>query len=126
VEKHVEDDLLGRYPELFRQSKQNPVGVPYWGVQCEVGWLPLIDRLCSKIQGRINNLESSQVTIVQIKEKDGSLSISHLMAMITFAVSLTWHRSSRIVFVKFVGAQDLKRDCSLAGSRRLARAARRN
>ncbi|ANI32464.1 hypothetical protein ACTJJT_25640 [Pseudomonas sp. 22373] len=78
MEKRDEDDLIGRYSELFRQSKRNPVGVPYWGVQCEVGWLPLIDRLCSKIQGRINNLESSQVTIVQIKEKDGSLSISHL------------------------------------------------
>jgi len=41
VEKGAENDLLGRYPELFRQSKQNPVGVGYWGVECEVGWLPL-------------------------------------------------------------------------------------
>ncbi|MBA1219331.1 hypothetical protein G7017_00280 [Pseudomonas fulva] len=80
VEKGAENDLLGRYPELFRQSKQNPVGVGYWGVECEVGWLPLIDRLCSKIQNRTNNLKSPQVTISKIKEKDGSLRISQLDA----------------------------------------------
>lgn len=78
MEKRLEDDLIGRYPELFRQSKQNPVGVPYWGLQCGVGWLPLVDKLCSAIQDRINNMKSLQVTIIQIKEKDGSLRISHL------------------------------------------------
>lgn len=78
MEKRIEDDLIGRYPELFRQSRQNPVGIPYWGLQCDVGWLPLIERMCSKIQGRINNLESPQVTIIQIKEKGGSLRISHI------------------------------------------------
>ncbi|HDS1693556.1 hypothetical protein ICJ54_24955 [Pseudomonas asiatica] len=77
MEKRDEDELIGRYSELFRQSAQNPVGVPYWGVQCDVGWYPLIDRLCSKIQGRINNLKSPEVTIIQIKEKDGSLRVSY-------------------------------------------------
>jgi len=40
----------------------------------------LIDRLCSKIQNRTNNLKSPQVTISKIKEKDGSLRISQLDA----------------------------------------------
>lgn len=77
MEIRVEDDLIDRYPEIFQQSKQNPLGIPYRGIQCDVGWFPLIDRLCSKIQGRVNNQKSKQVTIMQIKEKDGSLRISY-------------------------------------------------
>lgn len=77
MERRVEDDFIARYPDLFRQSTENPVGVHYWGIECEQGWLPLLDALCSLIQARINNQKTRQVTIRQIKEKFGDLRISY-------------------------------------------------
>ena len=47
-----------------------------WGIQVGVGWLPIIDELCSKIQQLIDNKSIDSFQFEEIKEKYGSLRIT--------------------------------------------------
>jgi hypothetical protein len=72
-----EDEILSRFPELLSQSKENPLGVEHWGIECFSGWYPLVDKMCRQIQAHINNEKTPQVTITRIKEKFGCLRVSY-------------------------------------------------
>jgi hypothetical protein len=67
-----EKRLTEKYPLMFSQ--------PYGGVACGEGWWPIIEELCSSIQGHINWRNRQlvgpgipQVVVSQIKEKFGGL-----------------------------------------------------
>ena len=56
-----------RFPQMFSH--------PYGGFCVGEGWWPIIEELCSNIQGHINWQKGKcpQVTVAQIKEKFGGL-----------------------------------------------------
>lgn len=65
-----EKRLTEKYPLMFSQ--------PYGGIAVGEGWWPIIEELCSSIQGHINwrnkfGPSVPQVTVDQIKEKFGGL-----------------------------------------------------
>lgn len=72
----LENKLYKKFPKIFRQ-KDLPMSQTCmcWGIACGDGWYPLIDTLCSLIQGRCNakELNCPQVEAAQIKEKFGTL-----------------------------------------------------
>lgn len=67
--------FIKNYPLLFAQSKENPLGIPYWGIECGKGWFKLLERLCRQAQGRVDSRKIEQVVFQQIKEKYGKLRI---------------------------------------------------
>lgn len=70
------EEFLSNYPALFACSRSNPVGVPYWGIECGPGWHPLLKCLCKKAQARVEECGIEQVVFQRVKEKFGALSIS--------------------------------------------------
>lgn len=61
--------FIKNYPLLFAQSEENPLGIPYWGIECGKGWFKLLERLCRQVQARVDNRAIEQVVFQQIKEK---------------------------------------------------------
>jgi hypothetical protein len=61
--KHMEE----RFPMMFAGK--------YGGFACGEGWWPILEELCSNIQGHIDwqKGKCTQVTVAQIKEKFGGL-----------------------------------------------------
>lgn len=72
---NANEDFISKYPFLFAQSDGNPLGVPYWGIECGPGWYLLLERLCSQVQSRVDNHKIEQVVFRQIKEKFGALRV---------------------------------------------------
>lgn len=61
--------LIEKYPTIF------PANDKFY-IECGNGWYDLLDVLCSSIQSHINRIvssESSQIAVLQIKEKFGGL-----------------------------------------------------
>jgi hypothetical protein len=76
----LEQQLVSKYPELFKQYGGNPQETCLaFGIECGDGWYNIIDTLCDAIQSEvkwINRLWSHfnySCTAVQVKEKYGSL-----------------------------------------------------
>lgn len=67
--------LLEKYPKLFARTQENsPYSIALFGPECQDGWFHIIDTLCRRIQGHIdNNKKEFQPVIAQIKEKFGTL-----------------------------------------------------
>jgi len=75
MNKENTEYLWNKYPKIF-QDKNADIRtslIPF-GFECHDGWFWLIDRLCSSIQGYIDNNNKEQVIATQVKEKFGSLS----------------------------------------------------
>lgn len=74
-----EKRLKEKHPTLFKLLHEpRTQGVPMWSIQrgfeTHLGWFPLIESLCEKIQGELDKLEdNSEFYVVQIKEKFGGL-----------------------------------------------------
>ncbi|MEK2607961.1 hypothetical protein WLF18_02415 [Pseudomonas shirazensis] len=71
------EHFIKNYPLLFAQSEENPLGIPYWGMECGRGWFRLLERLCRQAQSHIDNKKCAQVVFHQIKEKYGKLCIHY-------------------------------------------------
>lgn len=70
----LENKLYSDYPELFIQRTLPMTQTCMcWGINCNDGWYNLIDNLCKEIQDYIDNTNSEQVEVVQLKEKFGTL-----------------------------------------------------
>lgn len=66
--------LCQRYPALFAErtlpATDSAMGR---GFECGDGWFPIIDQLCSLIDWNVAHGEMPTVSVVQVKEKFGSL-----------------------------------------------------
>lgn len=88
------EELIGKYTDLFLNTRVNWEPIGAYGIQCDKGWLDILDVLCSKIEQHQNNLKANNdyhwkeygepsykyfrykpVRFTQIKEKFGSLTI---------------------------------------------------
>ena len=65
------DDFAKRMEEQFPKM----FATSYGGFACGEGWWPILEELCSNIQGHIDwqKGKCTQVTVAQIKEKFGGL-----------------------------------------------------
>ncbi|HDS1796967.1 MULTISPECIES: hypothetical protein [Pseudomonas] len=72
---NVNEDFISKYPLLFAQSEVNPLGVPYWGIECGAGWHLILEKLCRQVQSHVDNQKVEQVVFRQIKEKYGALRV---------------------------------------------------
>ena len=92
MNSNLEKKLYDNYPELFFTfNDMNPQLSLMWGIECEDGWYNIIDSLCQQIvkpyREKFNKAKNEKEyekaiynsnvipTIVQIKEKWGSLRI---------------------------------------------------
>lgn len=75
----TEDDIITKYPKIFKQYVGNPGGVNW---EIPRGWIKVIDWMCGTIQGYVDGYVShskdgewrpQQVVCTQIKEKWGGL-----------------------------------------------------
>ena len=80
--KELRTSILEKYSGLFPEASQTPGTRPrtWWGFQCDDGWLPLIDDFCRLVQYNFTRQskqfpETKQPTIVQVKEKFGTLRV---------------------------------------------------
>jgi len=98
------EQLIQKYPKIFKQYEGNPGMVNWFGVPD--GWLPIIDKLCGSIQSYIDRytrytkegpIKPAQVTCTQMKEKFGGLRFyaentdDHVEGMIMMAEYLCDH-----------------------------------
>jgi hypothetical protein len=73
-QKLTEKDILEKYPKIFRQKDLSMQQTCMcWGLECNSGWYPLIDKLCEMLQWDIDNNEYPQIEATQVKEKFGTL-----------------------------------------------------
>lgn len=70
MNEKLESKLYEKYPKIFMSDSD----ISFWGIECDDGWYDLIDELCAIIQNWNNNKsEIDQITVIQIKEKFGTL-----------------------------------------------------
>ncbi len=51
----LEQKLYNKYPKLFSQKKASIMqSCMFWGIEADDGWFEIIDRMCSVIQGYVN------------------------------------------------------------------------
>jgi hypothetical protein len=76
----TQQQLIEKYPKIFKRYTGNPMGVNWSGVPD--GWLPIVDKLCGSIQDYVDNTydwingekeAKGQVRCTQMKEKFGGL-----------------------------------------------------
>lgn len=72
MREELDDLIYQRYPSLFGARSQPESGMA-WGFTCGDGWFDLIDTLCNEIQCWTADGSMPPVTVVQVKEKFGSL-----------------------------------------------------
>jgi len=98
----TKQELIQKYPKIFLSEDVDPrYPFPMFGIECNDGWLPLLDRLCSNLQWNTdkNNSEGKypQIKVTQCKEKFGGLrfyvqgATEHQYGMIDLAESLSYH-----------------------------------
>lgn len=87
---------MAKYPKIFIQQDLPVTHTAMcWGLDCGVGWYPLIDALCAQLQFDIDNNKQPQIEATQVKEKFGMLrfyvngSTDRQEAMIDFAEYLS-------------------------------------
>lgn len=73
----LDKKLCEKYPEIFvnRHGDMRETAM-VWGFECEDGWNPLIDHLCSEIQHHLKynaKKGTPQFVCDQVKEKFGTL-----------------------------------------------------
>lgn len=70
------EELIAKYPELFKQVHlpENQTCM-CWGICCDKGWYPIIDKLCAALMGCAEDEETDPPSFSQIKEKFGLLRI---------------------------------------------------
>jgi hypothetical protein len=75
----LENKLFETYPIIFKE-KDMPMSETCmcWGCECDDGWYPLINDLCSKLQ-IFYEKHQLEVNFVQVKEKYGTLRIYYNM-----------------------------------------------
>jgi hypothetical protein len=94
MRKELEEQLYRRYPALFADRAlpltESAMGR---GFCCGDGWFWLIDTLCASIQWRVDHCGMPPVSVVQVKEKCGSLRFYYrggddvTQGMVTMAVA---------------------------------------
>ena len=96
MNKELQDELFGRYPAIFVENNLAPNESALGrGVECDDGWLTLIETLCRVLQAETNQVEAPQVVATQIKEKFGTLRFrvrnasERQRAMIEFAEAMS-------------------------------------
>ncbi|QUG87670.1 hypothetical protein GR140_02500 [Pseudomonas putida] len=72
---NASEDFIKNYPMIFAQSRENPLGVHYWGIECGSGWFGLLEALCERVQAHVDHQKIEQVVFKQVKEKFGDLRI---------------------------------------------------
>ena len=66
-------ELTKKYPKLF-SAEGNPSPYGERGVECGEGWHDLLDTLCARIQGYVDQTDDIEQPLVeQVKEKFGTL-----------------------------------------------------
>lgn len=72
----LENSFRGRYPELFRHLRTDPMSVPLGrGIEVEDGWFDLIDRLCRDLTEELGRNPDPDFCLEQVKQKFGVLRV---------------------------------------------------
>ncbi|NDC30845.1 MAG: hypothetical protein EBZ58_07930 [Bacteroidetes bacterium] len=60
MKQELEEQLYNKYPKLFKQRKLPMTQTAMcFGLECGSGWFDIVDRMCSLIQGHIDQSRSS-------------------------------------------------------------------
>lgn len=75
MREELEQQLVKKYPELFRGKDKPPTeSLMCFGCECSDGWFDIIDRACALIVNHMKyRPECPAVEFTQIKEKFGTL-----------------------------------------------------
>ena len=74
-----DDAFYAKFPHLFADVLAGTKSVsPFtdWGIECGIGWRPLLEKLCKKLEAMVVAMPKEQrkdVVVTQIKQKFGSL-----------------------------------------------------
>lgn len=74
-----EDAFYARFPHLFADVLTGTTSVSPltdWGIECGVGWRPLLEKLFKKLEAMVARLPKEQrkdVVVTQVKQKAGAL-----------------------------------------------------
>ena len=61
MRKELDEELCKKYPKIFRDRHGDMRSTAMcWGFDCGDGWYNLIDKMCSVIQGHINNTRAQR------------------------------------------------------------------
>ncbi|WP_338928192.1 hypothetical protein WDZ11_00270 (plasmid) [Roseomonas mucosa] len=91
------DALAARHPMLAREQRDES-SYQWWGLECGLGWVPLLDAVASTIEGRCAITGEPLPHVTQAKEKFGSLRL-HLDGADEFALAVAdaaEHLSERV------------------------------
>lgn len=66
--------LPSTFPRLF------PTGQLAWGFEVGDGWVPLIELLCARIDALLQTAPNASFTVMQVKEKFGTLRFYYLIS----------------------------------------------
>jgi hypothetical protein len=75
MKPRLQEKLYKKYPELFVQKDWSPTKTCMnWGITCDDGWYPLLDKLCASITTHDRRKDINNKTqAAQVKEKFGGL-----------------------------------------------------
>ena len=74
MEPELENELIRKYPRLFRQhSLPITESCLAWGLECGKGWYPIIEEACSKLQKLLDSGKYEMIEFAQIKQKFATL-----------------------------------------------------
>jgi hypothetical protein len=98
----TQKELVERYPKIFTTEQDPRYPIRLFGIECNKGWLPLLDILCGNLQNMTDNNPHlpdryPQIIATQVKEKFGGLRFYVAGAsdvqygMINLAEELSYH-----------------------------------
>ena len=77
MEKELQEDIMNRFPEMFKHKENLMTSLMGFGIETNDGWCELIYNLCEEIEEYFLSQEENVIPewfyITQIKEKFGSL-----------------------------------------------------
>jgi hypothetical protein len=103
-------ELMEAWPAMFayhlRQSLPTPVQVQ--GIECDLGWLTLVERFLSELEERATQVQLPPPRIAQIKEKFGELRIHYVRPS-------TGHVRSEFLLLADKFSSESRRVCEICG-----------
>ncbi|KAA0677684.1 hypothetical protein [Roseomonas genomospecies 6] len=98
MREDLQERLFDAHPALFQDREATPL---VYGVECDAGWYPILDALCSVLIARAERAGSWPARFHQLKEKFGGLRVygdtegDYECGAITAAERMSWHICER-------------------------------
>lgn len=82
----LEKELVKKYPNLLKTYRTDPMAGLYHGIECEDGWLDLIESALYYIGSTLKDSDVNNVKVAQIKQKFGRL-----------VIYLDWEKRDKVI-----------------------------